>query len=232
LAAWATLEAQPAISALQGGKRPADSELVQGIAGLRRAIGWAVSARRLTDLALLEVEQADRLPEGESANRQRLLVSAEKNLLAGLAANPSNGFAWLRLALVREQLQAPPRSIVEAVLQSVDMSPNMRKLWPPRASLMLAYWRQFRPDEMPILRAQLRTMWSSHEAFRRQLVQAARQTGQTLLLLWAIGDSPVRRSLQRRARAGRGCQIRSNPWQAPRCDVQGIRGSASLYSSL
>jgi hypothetical protein len=190
LAAWASLEAQPAISAMQNGQRPSDSGHAEGIAGLQRALRWTTSARRLTDLALLELEQAEQLAT-DSLGRRRLLVSAQGHLLAGLAEDAANGFAWLRLALVRKHLQAPPREVAEALLQSVDVAPNMRKLWIPRAIMLLAYWRQLTPDEMPVLRNQLRTIWNSHETYRYQLVRDAHQTGQTLLLQWAVGDDPA-----------------------------------------
>ena len=106
LAAWAGLEAQPALEKLQEGKSPSDVELATGISGLQRALGWGASARRLTDLAPLELAQAERLPIADPA-RLRLLASAERQLLDGLAANPVNGFAWLRLALIPELRGAP-----------------------------------------------------------------------------------------------------------------------------
>jgi hypothetical protein len=206
LAAWASLEAQPAISTMQNGQRPSDSGQAEGIAGLQRALSWTTSARRLTDLALLELEQAEQLATTDSVGRRRLLVSAQGHLLAGLAEDPANGFAWLRLALVREHLQAPPSAVAEALLQSVDVAPNMRKLWMPRAIMLLAYWRQLTPDEMPVLRNQLRTIWNSHETYRYQLVRAAHQTGQTLLLQWAIGDDSA--SLEEFQRIYRAMSLR------------------------
>lgn len=189
VAAWATLDAQPALEKLQSGKLPTDAELSLGVAGLRRAIGWVPSARRLTDLALLEFEQALRLPADASA-RAALLAQSERDLVEGLAANPVNGFAWLRLAAVRELREAPPRQIAAALVQSLDMAPNMRKLWLPRAAMFLSYWPLLNEDELPAMRAQLRTIWVTDKALRIPLLQEADRRGKTLLIAWALGDDP------------------------------------------
>jgi hypothetical protein len=189
-AAWAGLDAQPALEKLQEGKPPSDVELATGISGLQRALGWVASARRLTDLAMLELAQAERLPIADSA-RLRLLASAERHLLDGLAVNPVNGFAWLRLALIRELRGAPPREIAAALAQSLDMAPNTRKLWLPRMALFIVYWRDLSFDELLAVRAHLRTIWEVDAAIRRPLTQAALQAGELPILVWALGDNPA-----------------------------------------
>lgn len=187
IAAWAALEAQPPLEKLQDGKSPSAEELVRGVAGLQQALTWLPSARLSTDLALLELAQATSLPIDDPA-RKRLLAESEQRLLVGLSENPANGFAWFRLALVRELSEASPRQIAAALAQSLDMAPNARKLWLPRAAMLLAYWRYLTPDELPAMRAQLRTIWTAHEAFRLPLLQEADRLGQRLMLLWALGD--------------------------------------------
>lgn len=189
-AAWASLEAQPALEKLQEGRSPSDVELATGISGLQRALGWSASARRLTDLALLELGQAERLPIADPASL-RLLASAERHLLDGLGANPVNGFAWLRLALIRELRGAPHREIAAALAQSLDMAPSMRKLWLPRMILFFAYWRDLSYDELLAVRAHLRTIWEADAAVQRPLIQASIQAGQLPFLVWALGDNPA-----------------------------------------
>lgn len=189
IAAWTSLEAQTAIDKLQNGKLPSDQELVHGASALQSALAWAPSPRRLTDLALLELEQASRLPVASPA-RNELLVKAELHLIDGLVANPANGFAWLRLAIVRELRGAPARQVALALAQSLDMAPNMRKLWLPRASLFFVYWRDLTFEELLAMRAQLRTIWTADPDSRRALMQAAGQAGQLAVLSWALQDSP------------------------------------------
>lgn len=201
LAAWAGLEAQPALEKLQEGKSPSDVELATGISGLQRALGWGASARRLTDLALLELAQAERLPIADPA-RLQLLASAERHLLDGLAVNPVNGFAWLRLALIRELRGAPPREIAAALVQSLDMAPNMRKLWLPRMALLFVYWRDLSFDELLAVRTHLRTIWEVDAAMRRPLIQASIQAGQLPILAWALGDNPASMEDIERLKAG------------------------------
>jgi hypothetical protein len=193
LAAWNALEAQSAIEKLQTGKPPSDEELAVGVRGLKRALEWTPSARRATDLALLRLEQASRLSKEDSA-RLPLLNEAERYLVEGLLASPANGFAWLRLAIVRELREAPPRDIAAALAQSVDMAPSMRKLWLPRAMMLLAYWRDLTFEELLALRAHLRTVWESDSVTRAALLQAAVRSGELPMLAWAVGEKPPTRA--------------------------------------
>jgi hypothetical protein len=187
VAAWASLAADPPIEKLQTAKTPTDAELAEGIAGLQRALAWVPSARRMTDLALLEAEQALRL-SGEDPKRAEAFARAERHLVDGLMANPADAFAWVRLAFVREQLGAPDRKIAEALAQSLDVGPNIRSLWIPRATMFLTYWRYLTVDELPAMRAQLRTIWTANEAMRLELLQAVVRTEQVPLITWALED--------------------------------------------
>jgi hypothetical protein len=191
IAAWEALAAHPALEKLEIGKvRPSDQELAEAVAGLGRAVAWVPSARRYADLAFLEVEQALRLPLNDPG-RAAVLARAEQHLVDSLLANPADGFAWLRLAIVREQSGAPPRAIAIALAQSLDVAPNVRQLWLPRATMLLAYWRFFTVEELLAMRAQLRTIWTMGKALRLPLLYAAEGLGQTPMISWAIGDDPA-----------------------------------------
>ena len=190
IAAWQALAAQPALEKLEVGKvTPSDAELADGVDGLKRALAWVPSARRFTDLAFLEVEQVLRLPPG-NPKRAALLASAERHLVDGLIANPADGFAWLRLAIVREQQGAPPRQIAVALAQSLDVAPNVRQLWLPRATMLLTYWRHLKVDELLAMRAQLRTIWTVGRTMRLPLMVAADHLGEVPMISWGIGDDP------------------------------------------
>lgn len=187
LASWAGLPAQPALVKLREGQAPSDRDLKEGVAGLERALQWVRTGRRLTDLALLEFTQAQRLLPSDSG-RATLLASAERHLVEGLSADPVDGFAWFRLAAVRALRDGPPREVAAALAQSLDMAPNARRLWVPRATLCLVYWRAFTFGELLAVRAQLRTIWATDIKSREPLLQGALQASGLPVLLWALND--------------------------------------------
>lgn len=188
IAAWEALAAHSALEKLEIGKvTPSDAELAEAVAGLERSVAWVPASRRFADLAFLEVEQVLRLPV-DDPERAALLARAEQHLVSSLLANPADGFAWLRLAIVREQAGMPPRQIAIALAQSLDVAPNVRQLWLPRAMLLLSYWRYLTVDELLAMRAQLRTIWTVGKAMRLPLLDAADRLGEAPLISWGIGD--------------------------------------------
>ena len=188
VAAWSALGAGPALDKLQMDKSPYDAEVAAGVLALERSISWTSSGRRLTDLALLEAVQAERLPPGES-RREELLVRSERHLLDGLVADPADGFAWLRLAAVRELRGAQSRQIAVALAQSLDVAPNMQPLWIPRAGMLLHYWRSLAVDELLAMRSQLRTIWGVPR-YRQPLLRVADMFAEAEVVHWALqGDA-------------------------------------------
>jgi hypothetical protein len=187
IAAWEDLAAQPALEKIWVGKTPSEAQLSEGIAGLQRAVAWVPSARRLTDWAMLELQQAVGLPPGD-ASRTELLSRAEQHLIDGLIANPADGFAWVRLAIVRELRGASGRQIALALAQSLDMAPNDRRLWLFRARMFLNYWRYLTPDELFAMRSQLRTIWTADKATSIPLLQAAQRADALPVIVWALSD--------------------------------------------
>jgi hypothetical protein len=188
MAAWSALGAAPALDKLQMDKSPYDAELATGILALERSISWVSSGKRLTDLALLLAVQAERLPNSDP-RREGLLMQSEQHLVNGLLADPADGFAWLRLAVVRELRGGQSRQIAAALAQSIDVAPNMRRLWLFRAGLMLRYWRSLSVDELWAMQSQLRTIWSIPN-YRLPLLQIADKLGQAPMLRWALsGDA-------------------------------------------
>jgi hypothetical protein len=190
IASWASLAAESTIAKLSVGQKPSDAELADGVAGLERALIWTRSGRRLTALALLELEQALRLLT-EDPRRMDLLAQAERHLTEGLIASPTDGFAWMRLAFVREQRDASGREVAIALTQSLDMAPNVRQLWIPRAAMFLAYWRFLTVDELLAMRNQLRTIWVTDKKMRLPLLKVAAHSGQLPMISWALVDDPA-----------------------------------------
>ena len=185
VAAWASIETQPALEKFWAGKAPSDAELAAGVAGLRRALVWVPSPRRLTNLALLELEQA-RSRKFADPERGVLLASAEQHLVDGLIANPADGIAWFRLAVVRQMRVGTGRAISVALMQSLDMAPDMRLLWLPRIGMFLVYWRTLKDDELAALRSHLRTIWSADPNIRVPLLQLAQSYGELPVISAAL----------------------------------------------
>ncbi len=75
-------------------------------------------------------------------------------------------------------------------MQSLDVSPNMRKLWFSRMAMLLAYWSYLSADEIPVMRAQLVTIWLTDPEMRRSLYAAAREINRLPIVLWALSADP------------------------------------------
>ena len=189
IAAWAGLDAQPALHEVNRAQTPKPDDVVAGIAGLKRAIEWVPSARRFIDLATLEFELGLSLP-ADDARRQEAFESAQAHFIEGLSLNPVDGLAWLRLAWVREGLKQPARSVAVCLVQSLDMAPHMRPLWLARARMLLVYWSSMTVEEVLTVRRQLQTIWSAEPGMRRPLVQMAQEVSQLVTLYWALGEDP------------------------------------------
>jgi hypothetical protein len=188
IAAWSALAAGPALDAIFNNRAPSDDELDAAVQGLERAIAWSSSGNRLTNLALLRAVQAERFPV-DNPHRQELLMQAEELLVTGLSANPGDGYAWLRLAVVRSLRGAESRQIVAPLMQSVDTAPNARHLWLPRIEMMLRYWPDFSVDELLMMRSQIRTIWTV-PLYRLPLIRAAEVERQGLMVRWSLSGDP------------------------------------------
>lgn len=196
IAAWSAFAARPALDTIFNGRTPSDSDLNAAVLELEYAVSWSSSGGRLTNLALLRAVQAERLPF-DSPQRQELLMQAEDLLIRGLSDNPADGYAWLRLAVVRSLLGAESRRVVDALMQSVDTAPNARHLWLSRIEMILRYWPDFSVDELLMMRSQIRTIWTAPH-YRLPLIRAADAEGQALMVRWALyGDPSIEAEYQK-----------------------------------
>jgi hypothetical protein len=91
---------------------------------------------------------------------------------------------------LRELRRAPPRKIVDVAMQSLDVAPNSRWYWMPRAPFLLTYSAVLQEDEVPAVRAQLRTIWAYAPNLRTPLIVAAMQARNESMLLDALKDDP------------------------------------------
>ena len=183
-----TFASQSASSRLLSGERPSSTDLADSVVVIERALRWASPARYLSSLSLVEFELAQFFLPG-SPGRPVWIGRAEEHAMAALKANPADGYIWVRLAVMRQAREAPPRDVLEPLITSLDVAPNRRELWKSRMSLLMYYWTALKPNELPILRHQVRTMWSV-PAFRFFLYDTALKYGWKLHLIEVLGDEP------------------------------------------
>lgn len=167
-----TIATGPAgLSALLGGQRIPLAELQESHDTLQKALRWDRPARYVANLSAVELELALAYP-ADSPEHATWLTQAEERTIEALKANPADGRSWLRLATIRSFRQAAPRDVVMSLIASLDMSPNDHSLWRQRIGLLMYYWGDFSPDEIDIMRHQVRTMWDDPR-FRIVLLDAA-----------------------------------------------------------
>jgi hypothetical protein len=185
IAAWYSAEAEPALQELRERVTLPAGELATAIVALQHSLLWSRSAHRLSDLSLLELAQARELLPTDP-QRNALLIQSERHLTESLITNPADGFAWLRLAVVREFLGAPRRDIAAPLIKSLDMAPNARALWLPRATMLFAYWLDLTSDELLAVKNHLQMVWLTDEKIRLPLLKAADRIGTRAFIGWAL----------------------------------------------
>lgn len=189
VAAWAALDVEPPIAKLNRAVAPSRDELVECVKASQKALRWVGSARRWANLSRCELQLARQSPKGSPA-QLLWLTRAEDHTREGLLANPADGYGWLRLAAIRVQRGAEAAAIVSPLMTSLDTAPNRRLLWWDRAWLLLSYAPQMTPEELLILRHQLRTIWTYAPAYRPYLLEFAHALDRLNVLTWALGDDP------------------------------------------
>lgn len=199
VAAWATIDGDRVFDQMWTSKPPSDPELQTGASALGRAIEWSPSSPRLVHLAMIELMQAQHLPLLDN-ERARLLGSAEEHGTQGLSADPVDGFGWLVVANARRLSGATPRRIASAIMQSLDMAPNMQWLWISRAQLLFLYSSWLNEDELLSFRGQLRTIWAN-PTLRKPLITAATESMAAQRLIWALSEDPEAMAEYERLRA-------------------------------
>jgi hypothetical protein len=189
VAAWAARDMEPSIAKLNRAVRPSRDELIECVKAGQEAVHWVGSARRWANLSRCELELARQAPRNSSV-QFLWLARAEDHTKKSLLANPADGYAWLRLAVIRMARGAEAGAIVSPLMTSLDTAPNRRLLWWDRAWMLLSYAPQMTPDELLILRHQLRTIWIHAPSYRPHLLESAHTLDRLNVLTWALADEP------------------------------------------
>jgi hypothetical protein len=154
-----TFARQSTLNTMIQGGRPSAAELADAVAITESALRWASPAWYVASLSLFEYELALTFPSG-SPDRATWLGRAEQHAIAAVQANPADGDTWVRLAAIREARGASQRDILDPLIASLDVAPNRRVRWKLRMAMLMYYWAALKPNELPIVRHQVRTMWN------------------------------------------------------------------------
>jgi hypothetical protein len=164
------------------------AELARNMNIVEDALKWASPAEYRLTLGLFEYKLAMTFPVFGRDNAQ-WLRRAEQHLISELKTNPADGYGWVMLAVIRQILVEPPRNVVDPLITSLDVAPNRRDLWLSRMTLLMQYWIALKPNELPIVRHQMRTMWEVPQ-FQFLLYDMALRFSRKEELLEALKDEP------------------------------------------
>jgi hypothetical protein len=194
IAAWTAFPTLATVDAVEQNRSVPFDDMSASIEALRRSLPWDASAVRATSLAMLEHVLAMQMPLDDE-RRDKLIAAAEADNITGLLRNPADGFAWFRLANLRDLRKAPPRDVAVALIQSIDLTPNMDPIWLPRAAMLFAYLTAFTREEIEVVRAQIRTVWTGtprpHQQLQGPLMEIANRSSRLAVLGAFLADDPV-----------------------------------------
>jgi hypothetical protein len=155
-----TFARQSTLNTMIHGGHPSAAELADAVAVTESALRWASPAQYLASLSLFEYELVLVSPSSDP-DRATWIGRAEQHAIAAVRANPADGDTWVRLAFIRQARGASQRDILDPLITSLDVAPNRRQLWKPRMAMLMYYWAALKPNELPIVRHQIRTMWNA-----------------------------------------------------------------------
>jgi len=108
-------------------------------ASRRAALEFVQDAQSWADLANIEAIRSVRFT-GDSARAHRL--ASREAMQRAVSLSPTNGFFWLRLALMEHRLAAPATTVLGAVRASIDVAPYEPNALERRLWLVFTYWSE------------------------------------------------------------------------------------------
>jgi hypothetical protein len=164
------------------------AELARNINIIEEALKWASPANYRLTLGLFEYQLAMTFPVF-SPDNGLWLKRAQQHVISELKMSPADGYGWVMLALIRQIRAASPRDVLDPLVTSLDVAPNRRDLWLSRMTMLMQYWIALKPNELPIVRRQMRTMWDVPQ-FQFLLYDMALRFARKRELVEALKDEP------------------------------------------
>ena len=184
-------KADSVLYALRTGERPVRlSEVENAMQALDRAVAFDPTAsRRLVRSELLSGAALNPSLRISSEQRIQWLREAQGDLEIALGNDPARGIGWLRLAAVRQALGGPSRAVVDPLMMSLDVAPELESLWPSRLQLFLDNWQHFTPKERERIDAEVAMNWRKSQ-IRRYFAEVIRSPIDELFVRYFIRNEP------------------------------------------
>jgi hypothetical protein len=154
--AWTFASAEPRYADIAKGKIGDVVEL-DALTQALRASPWQSDMSRAAFVQMLTAQQVGL----GSVRAETRLAAARRDLRLGLAAAPSDAYAWTRLA-ISEQRLAHGKSAAQALALALQLAPAERKLAPVQFDLAVILWHDL--DRTGRQALQRRLKWAEGRA--------------------------------------------------------------------
>lgn len=161
--AWDYAQAEPRYTEAVKGKIPGVVELD----ALTRSLRSSASKADLSRAAFVQMLTAQQLGL-KSFRALTRLTSARRDLRLGLAAAPSDAYAWSRLAVAELEL-SNPGAAAGALSMAMELAPSDRVLTPMHFDLGVVLWSQLDRNARASLAQRLK--WAEHVPELNQTVR-------------------------------------------------------------
>ena len=140
------------------------------------SLQWRKRGRTYTDLALARMVAGE---QEASAARDETFRHARDELTEGLAAAPTNPYAWMRLVLLRRTLESPTPEIASALSLALNTGARQGRLLFPGVETGLHAWSELDDADRSLVAEMVRRAWARDPL---RVARIARDAGQLPLL--------------------------------------------------
>lgn len=153
--AWKFAQAEPRYAAVVKGQLPGELELD----ALTRSLRDSPNVSNLSRAAFVQLLRAQQLGI-KSIRALPRLTAAQRDLLKGLSAAPSDAYAWTRLAVADAELEEPAKAAA-ALEMALQLAPSDRPLASMQFDLAVLLWNDLSPAAKAFLAQRLK--WAAQQ---------------------------------------------------------------------
>lgn len=189
-ASWQAQKADAVVMKMRRGEAVTLPEVTAGLAALDRAVAANPVAGRYIQRSELEAAAALTpkldLPE---AKRLDWMRKSKADLELGLPRAPARSIDWLRLAVLRESIDGPDRSVLPPLFMSIKTGPNIEPIWRVTLHLVVNNWAYFTDAQKAEMQAYAATMWR-YSSDRRMFATTINNPIDELIIRNLLKDVP------------------------------------------
>lgn len=152
---WRFAQAEPRYAEVVKGNLPGEVELD----ALTRSLRDSPNPSNLSRSAFVQLVRAQQLGI-KSIRALPRLTAAQRDLLKGLAAAPSDAYAWTRLAVAQAELEEPAKA-ARALEMALQLAPSDRPLASMQFDLAVLLWNDMSPAARAFVAQRLK--WASQQ---------------------------------------------------------------------